>query len=64
MVRVQGKWWVLSLLAAIGLSAGLLAARFRKACRRHGLNEGREKDLETRHFVADPGAPSQGELFS
>jgi DNA repair photolyase len=47
-----------------GPYAELLAARFRAACLRHGLNERRETELETRHFVADPGAPAQGELFS
>jgi DNA repair photolyase len=47
-----------------GPYAELLAARFRAACRRHGLNERRETELETRLFVADPGAPAQGELFS
>ena len=47
-----------------GPYAELLAARFRAACRRHGLNDRRDTGLETRLFVADPGAPAQGELFS
>ena len=47
-----------------GPYAELLGARFQAACRRLGLNERREAELETRLFVADPGAPAQGELFS
>jgi DNA repair photolyase len=47
-----------------GPYAELVAARFRAACRRHGVNDRREEALETRLFIADPGAPAQGELFS
>jgi len=47
-----------------GPYAGLLAARFRAACRRLGLNESREMTLDTGQFVGDPGAPDQGDLFA
>jgi DNA repair photolyase len=47
-----------------GPYAELVAARFRAACRRHGVNDRSEEALETRLFIADPGAPAQGELFS
>ena len=47
-----------------GPYAELVRARFEAACRRYGINERREAGLETGLFVADPGAPAQGELFS
>ena len=47
-----------------GPYAGLLAARFKGACRRLGFDERRKVDLDTRQFVGDPGAPNQGDLFA
>jgi DNA repair photolyase len=41
----------------------LLAARFRAACRRHGLQGGRGSELDTTLFLRDPAAPEQGVLF-
>jgi DNA repair photolyase len=46
-----------------GPYAALLAARFRAACRRFGLNEARGPDLDCSRFIPDPAAPRQGELF-
>jgi DNA repair photolyase len=46
-----------------GPYAGLLAARFKAACRRCGIEGGRSSDLETSLFLRDPGAPEQGVLF-
>ncbi len=46
-----------------GPYADLLAARFRAACRRHGIRDGRGSDLDTSLFLRDPGAPEQGVLF-
>jgi DNA repair photolyase len=46
-----------------GPYAVLLAARFKAACRRFGLNEARGPELDCSRFIRDPGAPQQGELF-
>ena len=46
-----------------GPYAQLLAARFKAACRRFGLNEQRAVELDTAQFLRDPDAPQQGELF-
>jgi len=46
-----------------GPYAVLLAARFKAACRRFGLNEARSPALDCSRFIRDPGAPRQGELF-
>jgi len=46
-----------------GPYADLLAARFRAACRRHGIRDGRDADLDTSLFLREPGAPEQGVLF-
>jgi DNA repair photolyase len=46
-----------------GPYAGLLAARFKAACRRLGLNEARDAGLDTSQFVRDPAAPQQGDMF-
>ena len=46
-----------------GPYAVLLAARFKAACRRFGLNEARGPALDCSLFIRDPGAPRQGELF-
>lgn len=47
-----------------GPYARLLAARFRAACRRFGLNQGPEPVLDTTLFRPDPDAPQQADLFS
>ncbi len=46
-----------------GPYAVLLAARFKAACRRFGLNEARGPELDCGRFIRDPGAPRQGEMF-
>jgi len=46
-----------------GPYARLLSARFEAACRRLGFNDGRETDLDTSHFIREPGAPEQADLF-
>jgi DNA repair photolyase len=46
-----------------GPYAQLLSARFRAACRRLGLNEGRDNPLDTSQFTGHLGAPDQGDLF-
>ena len=46
-----------------GAYAALLAARFKAACRRLGLQAGRGPELDCSRFVADPHAPQQGSLF-
>jgi DNA repair photolyase len=47
-----------------GPYARLLEARFGKACRRCGLNDERNWELDTGAFLPDPAAPQQGVLFS
>ena len=46
-----------------GAYAVLLAARFKAACRRLGLNQARGPELDCSRFLGDPAAPRQGELF-
>jgi DNA repair photolyase len=46
-----------------GPYAALLAARFKAACRRFGLNAAHGPELDCSRFIRDPGAPQQGELF-
>jgi DNA repair photolyase len=46
-----------------GPYAELLAARFAAACRRNGLAERREPELDESQFIGDPTRPAQGELF-
>jgi hypothetical protein len=46
-----------------GAYAVLLAARFKAACRRLGLNQARGPELDCSRFLRDPAAPRQGELF-
>jgi DNA repair photolyase len=46
-----------------GPYAVLLAARFKAACRRVGLNEARGPELDCSRFVRHPDAPHQGKLF-
>jgi DNA repair photolyase len=46
-----------------GPYAQLLAARFRAACRRLGLNQSRELELDATQFKRDPAAPRQDDLF-
>jgi len=46
-----------------GPYAVLLAARFKAACRRLGLNPARGPELDCSRFLRDPAAPRQGELF-
>jgi DNA repair photolyase len=46
-----------------GPYADLLAARFKAACRRHGIAGDRGSDLDTSAFLRDPAAPVQGILF-
>ncbi len=46
-----------------GPYAVLLAARFKAACRRFGLNEARGPELDCSRFNRDPRAPRQGDLF-
>jgi DNA repair photolyase len=47
-----------------GPYAELLAAQFKAACRRLGLDERRQVELDTGQFVGDLGAPDQGDLFA
>jgi DNA repair photolyase len=47
-----------------GPYAGLLAARFRAACRRNGLDASRGPELDCTQFVRDPHAPRQADLFT
>jgi DNA repair photolyase len=47
-----------------GPYALLLAARFKAACRRFGLNETRGPELDCSQFIRDPGEPRQGDLFT
>jgi DNA repair photolyase len=47
-----------------GPYAALLARRFKTAARRLGLDRRRGAELDTSSFVADPGAPTQAELFT
>ena len=47
-----------------GPYAALLARRFETAARRLGLDRRRGAELDTSSFVADPGAPTQAELFT
>jgi DNA repair photolyase len=51
-------------MAGEGAYARLLSARFAAACRRFGFNQAPSPDLDTTGFVADPGAPSQPDLFA
>lgn len=44
-----------------GVFADLLSARFKVACKRHGLNSGRRYELDSRHFRS--AANAQRELF-
>jgi DNA repair photolyase len=46
-----------------GPYAVLLAARFKAACRRFGLNEASGPELDCSRFNRDPRAPRQGDLF-
>ena len=46
-----------------GPYALLLAARFKAACRRFGLDAARGPELDCSLFIRDPAAPRQGELF-
>ena len=46
-----------------GPYALLLAARFKAASRRFGLNGARGRELDCSRFIRDPGAPRQGDLF-
>ena len=46
-----------------GAYAAMVAARFARACRRLGLNQGAGPQLDTQQFLRDPGAPQQGGLF-
>jgi DNA repair photolyase len=46
-----------------GPYAVLLAARFKAACRRLGLDQARGPELDCSRFIRDPVAPRQGELF-
>ena len=47
-----------------GPYAQLLAARFKAACRRYGLNVRPFVELDCSQFLHDPAAPQQGELFA
>jgi hypothetical protein len=46
-----------------GPYATLLAARFKAACRRFGVDEARGPALDCSRFIRDPAAPRQGDLF-
>jgi DNA repair photolyase len=46
-----------------GAYAALLAARFDAACRRFGLNQGPDVELDCTQFLRDPQAPRQHALF-
>jgi hypothetical protein len=47
-----------------GPYVALLARHFETAARRLGLDRRRGAELDTSSFVADPGAPTQAELFT